>query len=252
MGLRLLCIVAHPDDECFAFGGALALAAQRRIETTVLCLTDGQAATHRGRSQSPQELGRMRREEFALSCRILGVASHELLDYEDGRLEFASLSDVAARLVQRIRRVRPHLVLTFGGEGALNSHPDHSMVSAAATAAFHWAGNPRRFPEIPEPWRPRRLFYLTGDFFIPDRYAPSLAPWSHTLDIRSVFATKWKAFEAHTSQAPLLEGTRSLFEEHGQQERYTLAASLDPQPATQSNDLFAGLDDASGDTTPAT
>ncbi len=42
--LKLLCVTAHPDDECFAFGGALALAARDGIETFVLCLTDGQAA----------------------------------------------------------------------------------------------------------------------------------------------------------------------------------------------------------------
>ena len=48
MGLKLMCVVAHPDDECFAFGGALALAADTGIETYVVCLTDGQAATNRG------------------------------------------------------------------------------------------------------------------------------------------------------------------------------------------------------------
>lgn len=246
MPLRLLCVIAHPDDECFAFGGALALAAARGIETSVVCLTDGQAATHRGSAESPEALGRMRRDEFAASCNILGVRHYELLDYQDAQLEFASLSEVAGRLVERIRAFRPHLLLTFGGEGALNSHPDHTTVSAAATAAFHWSGNPRRFPaagekESTQTWRPERLFYLTGDFFIPGRYAPSLAPWTHTLDIRSVFARKWQAFKAHTSQAPLLEQTRALFEEHGQRERYVLAASIDPQPATQSNDLFAGI-----------
>lgn len=241
MPLRLFCVVAHPDDECFAFGGALALAAARGVETSVLCLTDGQAATHRGSSQSPEELGRMRREEFAASCAILGVAHHELLDYQDAQLEHAPLHDLAARLVPRLRRFQPHVVITFGGEGALNSHPDHTAVSAAATAAFHWSGNPRRFPEEGQPWRPQRLFYLTGDFVMPDRYAPSLAPWTHTLDIRSVFGTKWKAFQAHTSQAPLMEQTRTLFEEHGRYERYTLAASPEPQPATQSTDLFEGV-----------
>jgi len=62
-----MCVVAHPDDECFAFGGALALAADRGIETYVICLTDGQAATHRGDAASAQDLGKMRREEFAAS-----------------------------------------------------------------------------------------------------------------------------------------------------------------------------------------
>ncbi len=57
LGLKLMCVVAHPDDECFAFGGALALAADRGIETYVVCLTDGQAAKNRGSAASGEELG---------------------------------------------------------------------------------------------------------------------------------------------------------------------------------------------------
>ena len=241
MSLRLLCVVAHPDDECFAFGGALALAAKRGIETSVICLTDGQAATHRGDAESPEALGQMRREEFAASCAVLGVTHHELLDYQDAQLEHANLSELAGKLVPRMRSFRPHVVITFGGEGALNSHPDHTSVSAATTAAFHWSGNLKRSPDAGEPWRPERLFYLSGDFFIPDRYEPSLAPWTHTLDIRSVLQTKMEAFKAHASQAPLMEQTRAMFDEHGQWERYLLAAAITPQPATQNDDLFAGL-----------
>jgi LmbE family N-acetylglucosaminyl deacetylase len=143
---KLLCVVAHPDDECFAFGGALALAADAGVETSVICFTDGQAATNRGAAASGEELGAMRRAEFVASCDILGVTHHELLDYQDAQLEFADFSATAARLVERIRRFRPHVVLTFGGDGAVNTHPDHTMVSTFTTAAFHWAAQAKRFP----------------------------------------------------------------------------------------------------------
>src|ERR1700680_912582 len=99
--LKLMLVVAHPDDECFAFGGALALAASRGVETYVVCLTDGQAATHRGTAASPKELGKMRREEFAASCDVLGVKQHEMLDYQDAQLEFANFSTLAGDIVQR-------------------------------------------------------------------------------------------------------------------------------------------------------
>jgi LmbE family N-acetylglucosaminyl deacetylase len=241
---RLLCVVAHPDDECFAFGGALALAADRGAETFVLCLTDGQAATHRGNTRTPEELGATRRAEFAASCEILGAHRHELLDYQDAQLEHHSLHELAGRLVPFFRSFQPHVVLTFGGEGALNNHPDHTTVSAATTAAFHWSGNPKRFPEAGPTWCPQRLFYLTSNFSLPDRPAPLPAPWTTILDIRSVRDRKRAAFEAHTSQAPLLATANLVFQDHGDDERYTLAYTTHPQPATQTTDLFEGLTEA--------
>lgn len=241
MSLRLLCVVAHPDDECFAFGGALALAADKGVETFVLCLTDGQAATHRGNAQSGAELGAMRRREFIASCEILGAHRHELLDYQDAQLENHTLHELAGRLVPVFREFRPHVVLTFGGEGALNNHPDHTTVSAATTAAFHWSGNARRFPGQGTPWCPQRLFYPTYDFTLPDRPAPLVAPWTTVLDVRSAQNRKRQAFEAHTSQAPLLQTADIVFKDHGAEERYVLAYTSRPQPATQGTDLFAGV-----------
>ncbi|MGH9595355.1 MAG: PIG-L family deacetylase, partial [Edaphobacter sp.] len=107
-----MCVTAHPDDECFGFGGALALAANRGIETYVLCLTDGQAATNRGDAASGEALGAMRREEFRRSCAVLGVTQCELMDYQDGRLEFVEFPIAAERLVERMRRFRPDVVMT--------------------------------------------------------------------------------------------------------------------------------------------
>ena len=241
MGLKLLCVVAHPDDECFAFGGALALAADAAIETHVLCLTDGQAASNRGDSSSAQDLGRMRREEFARSCQVLGVTHWELFDFADGQLEFADFSATAARLVGYMRRFRPNVVLTFGPDGGLNTHPDHSMVSAFTSAAFHWGGMEKRFPELGMPHRADRLFLLSTDFFMDDRPAPMPLPWTVQLDVRPVRERKQEAFRQHTSQAPLMERTRSMFAEHGDYEFYTLAAQQQPGPAMAASDLFAGL-----------
>jgi LmbE family N-acetylglucosaminyl deacetylase len=241
LGLRLLCVVAHPDDECFAFGGALALAAARGVETYVICLTDGQAATYRGTATSGKELGKMRREELEASCDVLGVTKHELLDYEDAHLEFADFSKLSAELVARIRGFRPHVVITFGPDGGANTHPDHTIVASATTAAFHWAGHPKRFLDRGGLWQPQRLYHLTQSWFLPERHKFLPAPWTLTLDISTVLEKKMEAFRKHTSQAPLEEQTRELFLKHGNEERYTLAASMVPQPAAQSTDMFEGV-----------
>lgn len=241
MGQRLMCVVAHPDDECFAFGGALALAADRGVQTYVVCLTDGQAATNRGVAGSGDELGKIRRQEFAASCRVLGVTDYELLGYQDGQLEFVRFSEVSGRLVERMRRFRPDVLMTFGGDGGLNVHADHMLVSALTTAAFHWCGQSRRFPEFGAVHQPKRLFYVTTNVFLPGRSAPKPMPWSVELDVRSVRERKTEAFRQHVSQAPLMEGTRAFFEEHGDTEFYALAAAIEPQPVTRMTDLFEGI-----------
>lgn len=241
MALRLLCVCAHPDDECFGFGGALALAADRGVETSVLCLTDGQAATNRGLSNSGKELGQIRRAEFEASCKVLGVTHAELLDYQDAQLEFQPLAALGEVLVKRMRQLRPHVVITFGGEGALNTHADHTAVSAATTAAFHWAGHPRRFPQAGELFQPQKLYYLSGNFVLPDRHVPLLAPWSCTLDIRDAFERKREAFRQHISQAPVMQASSDVFDKFGHEERYTLAATTVPQPVRASSDLFEGV-----------
>jgi LmbE family N-acetylglucosaminyl deacetylase len=242
LGLKLLVVVAHPDDECFAFGGALALAAEAGIESHVLCLTDGKAASNQGDAASPEELGRMRREELKQSCAVLGVAHCEVLDYEDGQLEFVDFANAAARMVSYMRRFRPNVVITFGVDGGLNTHPDHTIVSALTSVAFQWAAAAKRFTELGPAHRADRLYLLSTSFFMEDRPAPMPLPWTVALNVRAVRARKQEAFRQHTSQAPLMQRTRSLFEEHGDHEFYTLVAQHNPGPAELRTDLFAGLE----------
>jgi LmbE family N-acetylglucosaminyl deacetylase len=241
VGLKLMCVVAHPDDECYAFGGALALAADRGVETYVICLTDGQAATNRGDAASGEALGKVRREEFRASCDVLGVTWHELMDYQDGQLESVHFSQAAERLVERMRRFKPNVVITFGGDGGQNTHADHMMASMLTTAAFHWSGQPKRYPSAGETHKARRLYYVTTNFLMPDRQRAMMMPWTMTLDIRSVRERKTEAFRKHVSQAPLMEKTKEIFERYGAEEFYALAAAAEPQAARLGTDLFDGL-----------
>jgi len=236
-----MCVTAHPDDECFAFGGALALSAERGIETYVVCLTDGQAATNRGDAATGEALGKVRREEFHRSCEMLGVTHHELMDYQDARLEFVEFSMAAGQLVERIRRFKPDVLITFGGDGGQNTHADHMMASMLTTAAFHWAWQPKRYPEAGEPHKAKRLYYVTANFHMPDRPPMMPMPWTVTLDLSSVRERKNEAFRQHVSQTPLMEKTKDIFAKYGAEEFYALVAAAEPQAARQGTDLFEGL-----------
>lgn len=246
--LRILCVTAHPDDEAGGFGGTLLLARERGIETYIICLTPGQAATHRGSARSGEELAEMRRCEFAAACEHLHVTRGEVLDYPDGRLDKQDLYEVAGDITRRMRVIRPHVVISFGPEGSITAHPDHSMASLFASLAFQWAGRSNRYPDQFQdglkPWRPQKLYYRTADFTLPDRQPVALAPATALIEIgQARMERKIEAFKLHETQSPLF----ALFEintrRHGPIERFHLAASIVPQEGHIEHDLFAGIKD---------
>ncbi len=164
--LRLLCVTAHPDDEAGAFGGTLLLYHERGVETSVICLTAGTAARNRGTARTDEELAALRRAEFAASCQLLNVSRYEVLNYPDSKLDRTDFYAVVETLVQRIRQIRPQVILTFGIDGGLTGHADHAMAGVFASMAFEWAGRPDRFPEqIENGLRPHR----GAEALLPDR-----------------------------------------------------------------------------------
>jgi LmbE family N-acetylglucosaminyl deacetylase len=245
--LRLLCITAHPDDEAGGFGGILLRSHDRGIETYVLCLTPGQAARNRGGARSDEELAAIRRREFATACTMLKITRGEVLDYPDAALDRVDFYSVVGDLVGRIRDLRPQVIITFGPEGAVTAHPDHSMCSIFTSMAFHWAGRTNRYPEQLQngrtPHRAQKLYYATTLFTLPDRQPVSLAPATADIDIAPHLETKIAAFEAHTSQSPLFPLFEKMVRKRGQRELFHLAASITPQQLQPETDLFAGVVD---------
>lgn len=225
------------------------MAAERGVKTYIVCMTDGQAATFRGEASSSAELGQIRRAEFAAACKVLGAAKHEVLPYQDGQLEHTNFVEATGALVERIRGWQPHVVLTFGGDGGLNTHRDHTMVSAFTTAAFHWAGRSSRFPRQLEqglaPHLAQKLYYLSYDFLLEGSEPLCPAPYSVTLDVHCVVEKKRLAFHQHTSQLPVLDRIMGAIGKYGDRvfnrELYTLAACSTQKASGMETDLFTGV-----------
>src|SRR5579864_3851548 len=113
--LRLMCILAHPDDESLGFGGTLAKYAAEGVETYLLTATRGE----RGWPSDPKDypglegLGKIREAEVRAAAACLGIREVQFLDYIDGDLDQANTSEAVARIVAQVRRIRPQVVLTF-------------------------------------------------------------------------------------------------------------------------------------------
>lgn len=242
---RLMCITAHPDDESGAFGGTLALYHERGVETSVLCLTPGQAGGHRGMAKNDQELAALRRKEFAAACNILKVTRAIVLDYADGQLHRLDLYSVVCEVTRHLRQFRPHVLMTFGPEGGVTAHPDHSMASIYATLAYEWAGRSNRFQDQfkngLEAHRTQKLYYVTADFTIAEREPVSLPPITAHIEVGPYLETRAAAFRAHVSQGPLFDLFEKNVRQQGTKEFFHLAACNQPGSVVQETDLFAGV-----------
>ena len=244
--LRLLCVTAHPDDEAGGFGGSLRLYHDRSVETYVICLTAGTAGSHRGTAKTDAELAALRRAEFAASCKLLNVTRGEVMDYPDGGLARVPFLEPVGVLVRRLRQIRPQVVMTFGHEGAVTAHPDHTMVSMFTTAAFQWAARTNRFPEQIEkeglqPHRAQKLYYATAAYALAERQPIAPPPSTAIIDVERHVDTKLAAFKLHTSQEPLFAIFEDIVRRREGRERFNLAACSTPRDITIEDDLFAGV-----------
>jgi LmbE family N-acetylglucosaminyl deacetylase len=243
--MRLLCVTAHPDDEAAAFGGSLRLYHERGVETGVLCLTPGQAASHRGNARNDHELSAIRKKELAASCALLGVGRHLVLDYSDSKLHRLDLYSVVEGVTRFIREFRPQVVLTFGPEGAVTGHTDHSMASIYATLAFEWAARTNRYPDHftqgLQPHRAQKLYHATANFTLPNRPPIAPAPTTAVIQIGDYLETKIAAFQAHATQAPVFPTVIPAILARGREERFHLAATLEPSEIRMETDLFEGV-----------
>lgn len=243
--MRILAVTAHPDDEAGAFGGTLLLYHARGVETFVICLTQGTAATNRGTARSDDELAALRRAEFASSCKMLRVTGAHILDYPDGGLDRVDLYAVVGDLTRRVREIKPDIIVTMGPEGAVTGHVDHAMAGIFATMAFHWASRKDRFSEQLneglELHRTRKLYYATAPFTIPDRPPISPAPCTASIDISRFLDGKIEAFRQHTTQSPLMPLFEKSMRRFGARESYHLAAMSNPSELAAETDLLEGL-----------
>lgn len=244
--IRILGITAHPDDEVGAFGGTLLAYHARGVETFVICLTQGRAATNRGDARSDQELGAIRSAEFVASCATLRVTGAEILDYPDGGLNQTDFHSVVGVLTRRIRALRPQIVMTLGPEGAVTGHPDHAMASIFATMAFHAAARKDRYPEQLDesltPHRAQKLYYATAAFTLPDRPPVAPPPSTTTIDVTSFLEGKIDASRKHVTQAPLMTRFAEAMRKYGGQELFHLAAVSKPAAVESETDLLSGID----------
>jgi LmbE family N-acetylglucosaminyl deacetylase len=219
-------------------------------ETFVLCFTEGQAAHFRGEAQDNAELGAARRGELAEACAVLGVSQFEVLHFPDGELAKQNFQEMVGIAVEHLRRWRPQVVLTFGGDGGVNLHRDHTVIAAVTTTAFHWAARAEMYPDHIDtgerPHAAQKLYYASTPF-VSVRDRPELTasaattPWSLTLELGDLADRKLAAFSKHASQRGVLQRVGPHLKQAMSRERYLLAARRGVSSVTEDAGMFAGI-----------
>ena len=261
-----MCVLAHPDDESLGTGGVLAKYSREGVTTYVVTATRGERGRfdEKGTSPGPEIVGRTREAELRAAANVLGVREVVLLDYVDAELDRADPHEAAERIAAHIRRLRPHVVITFDPFGAYG-HPDHIAIAQFTAAAIVRAADRGSDPMTTSVTHRVSKFYyfvngerkwaayqaafktLTSKVDGMVRTATAWPDWSITtkVDARDVWQTVWRAVQCHKTQMSIYTNVANLTEEDqkviwGTGEFYRVF-SLVNGGRTCETDLFEGL-----------
>ena len=204
-----LVVSAHAGDFVWRAGGAMALAASRGAEVTVLCLSfgeRGESAKAWREGKQLAEIKEIRRDEASRAAEVLGAA----IEFADaGDYPLRESEDLIDTIVRCYRRVNPAVVLTHALADPYNA--DHPAAARMALQARVYAqaigydapGEPLGAPPVYlfEPHQPEMC-----DF------KPQVL-----LDITEVFSVKRQAMECLKAQQHMWDYYTDLAKRRGVQ-----------------------------------
>ncbi len=263
--LTILAIFAHPDDE-IGVGSTMAYYTDQGVRTVLVCATRGEVATIFCDDCATREnLAEVRTHELECACAHIGIQELRWLDWPDGGVKNLPRAGAISQIVQQIRDIRPDVILTHPEHG-LYPHPDHLAIWEMVREAFRAAADEAEVPDAGAAWAPARLFTRALPQSIFEK-SPGLADFrvelngellpfyatpddeiDVTLHVEPWVERRMAAWECHRSQhnpmgfsTTMPDGVRR---EMAANEHYLLAASRIPMPDGATDDLLAGLAEA--------
>jgi N-acetyl-1-D-myo-inositol-2-amino-2-deoxy-alpha-D-glucopyranoside deacetylase len=232
--LTLMAVHAHPDDESIGTGGILARYSALGTKTALVYGTRGEVGEILNPDFAPPSPGLkikdIRTLELDKALKVLGVESVSFLEYRDSGMPGspenhhphsfaqADMQEATGRLVEIIRRIRPHVIVTYNERG-FYGHPDHIMANRVTLRAFETAGDPLfESQKGLKPWRPTKLYYTATPVerlrmrykmaqergekpgFDPEVLGTPEEEITTVMDVREYLPQKLKAITCHQSQ----------------------------------------------------
>jgi LmbE family N-acetylglucosaminyl deacetylase len=234
MTLKLLVVLAHPDDESMGMGGTLAKYTSHSVETHYVCATRGERGWFGPEEENPglTALGHLREKELSGAVNELGMKGVYFLDYIDGEVDQADYAEAIGKIVTHIRRIKPQVMVTFPPDGNYG-HPDHIAVGQFSSAAVVCAADASyQDTQSLSAHRVLKLYYMVdsdnfinlvtpfvGDMTFPvgDQIRGEIAwkEWMITtrIEIAEHCHTAWRAIQCHKSQLSTLGALAEMHED---------------------------------------
>ncbi len=172
---RLLSVHAHPDDEASKGAPTVAKYVSLGHLAYLVCATGGEEGDILNPAMDQPEvkenLAEVRAQELEASVKIIGYHELEWLGYRDSGMPEddanmksdcfaqADIDAATGRLVAIIRRLKPHVIMTYGDDQQGYKHPDHLRVHDISVLAFDRASDTSWYPEAGPVWQPLKLYY---------------------------------------------------------------------------------------------
>ena len=268
--LKLMAVLAHPDDESFGLGGTLAKYNDEGIETYLVVATRGERGRFGDSKKSPglDTVGKTREDELLAAAKELGIKEVSFLDYLDADLNKADPEEVIEKIVFHLRRIKPQVVISFDPFGGYG-HPDHIATSQLTTAALVCSGDPKfKFSKqnqsIHPPHTVAKYYYLTWPEIKTQEYQLAFKELKIIVDGEIRKATPWpdwsittwidtvnywpqvlRALQCHKTQMAIFKELDKLPDEThkilwGSQEFYRVFSLVNAGRGRET-DLFNGL-----------
>ncbi len=221
----LVCLHAHPDDECISTGGSIARAAAEGHRVVLVIATNGDHGEIPDDLADGETLVDRRRVETERSAATLGVHRLEWLGYKDSGMTGweqnldpdsfvrADVDEAAERLAVILREETADVLTTYDWHGAYG-HPDHVKVHHVGHRAAELARTPAVFEGTMNRDAIVRMMQLARDaggsedeLFDPHGPADDGNPFgmpeselTHAVDVTAYVGAKRESMKCHASQ----------------------------------------------------
>lgn len=186
--MKVLVVVAHPDDEVLGMGGTIAKLKKQGHGVSVLIVTDGSTSQYRDDPRLAEILAE-KRAETEEACRILGVDEVIYGTLPDMKLDTCAHIEINEVIEGAVDKVQPDVIFTHFYEDV---NLDHQMVYKSVLVAA----------------RPLSTNCVKGVVLF---YTPSSTEWSpqipksvfcpnYFVDISDTAELKYKAMQAYKAE----------------------------------------------------